>query len=598
MCPVSLDPNPPGSRPSVTPRRVHELFIALVLIVSVFLVFGRVTQADFVKWDDDINIYKNPHFGGLEAGRLKWMFTEFKSTRVYCPFALLTQAVVYEFFGLNPRGYHLVNFLFHIANTALVFALLCRLFPLLGPAITPSENQLPKYACATVAALIWAVHPLQVEPVAWATATPYVQATFFMLLALLAYVLFLSDRGRNRGRFYWMSLMAFAVSLTTYPIALGCPPAFVILDWWQHRRYGTETNDGRNVFATLPFWRDKLPFFLIVFAIFGITLYARHHHVGLWRQPPSVTEFSPLSRAMQMFYCWAYYLWKPFVPVNLSPTYTTLMAFRPTAFPFVMSLLSILAVTLVLFLLRRTWPGALALWICYLSVLFPFTGLFEYPHFTNDRYYYLVSIIAAVLVFYLLLQSWHKSILRLILLLIAGAVTVACGVISFRQTLLWQNSVTLHEHMLKMLGNDPYGAVICYRLGNVYRELGDDRKARESLNRALQVDPEMPEVHESLGEVLYKMGETSDAVAHYNAALRLVPDDFQARHNLGVALAAQGKFEEATVQFSEAVRLIPRSVNAQRNLAQALARLGRLDEAKTHELEAQRLENQQNGAAR
>src|SRR3989442_14304908 len=116
MCPDSLDQSLPASRPPVTPRRVHELLVVLVLIVSVFLVFGRVTQADFVKWEDDINIYKNPHFGGLEAGRLKRMFTEFKFTRVYCPFALLTQAVVYELFGLNPRGYHLVNFLFHIAN--------------------------------------------------------------------------------------------------------------------------------------------------------------------------------------------------------------------------------------------------------------------------------------------------------------------------------------------------------------------------------------------------------------------------------------------------------------------------------------------------
>ena len=87
MCPVSLDPNPPGSRPSVTPRRVHELFIALVLIVSVFLVFGRVTQADFVKWDDDINIYRNPHIGGLEASRLKWMLDALKARIAVPPIA-------------------------------------------------------------------------------------------------------------------------------------------------------------------------------------------------------------------------------------------------------------------------------------------------------------------------------------------------------------------------------------------------------------------------------------------------------------------------------------------------------------------------------
>jgi hypothetical protein len=579
------------------PHRTYGLLIALVLIGSVFLVFGRVPQADFVKWDDDINIYRNPHIGGLDAGRLKWMFTDFKSSRVYVPFAWLTWAVVYEIFGLNPRGYHLVNFFFHIANTALVFALLCRLFPLVGAAKPPSENSLRKYACATAGALLWAVHPLQVEPVAWATAIGYVQGTFFMLLALLGYLRFLSGEGRNPRRFYWMALLAFAVSLSTYPIALGCPPAFVILDWWRRKRHGTASG-GRDPFLTLPFWRDKVPFFLIVFAILGITLYARHHHVGLWRPPPSVTEFSLLSRVMQVFYCWAYYLWKPFVPVNLSPTYTTLMAFKPTAFPFVMSLVTVLAASAILYLLRRIWTGILTLWLCYLSVLFPFTGLFEYPHFTNDRYYYLVSIIAAVLIFSFLVQSWHKLGFRLILFSITGAATVACGLISFRQTLLWQNSVTLHEHILQMLGNDPYRAVIYYRLGNVYRELSDNQRAREALNRALQVDPEFSEAHESLAEVLYKMGETSEAVAHYNATLRLVPDDFQAHHNLGVALATQGKFEEAAVHFSEAVRLIPGSVYARRNLAQALSRLGKVDEARTHELEAQRLEKQQQGAAR
>jgi len=597
MCLVSSDPRPPDSRPSDSPRRDYKLFVGFVLVVSVFLVFGRVTQANFVKWDDDINIYRNPNIGGLEAARLTWMFTDFKSSRVYVPFAWLTWGLVYEVFGLNPRGYHLVNLLFHIANTALVFALLCRLLPLVGPTTTPSENQLSRYTCATAGALIWALHPLQVEPVAWATAIGYVQGTFFMLLALLGYALFCSGQGRSPRRFYWMSLLAFSMSLTTYPIALGCPPAFVALDWWLRGRHDTGPT-GRSVFATPTFWRDKLPFFLVVFAILGITLYARHHHAGLWRPPPSVTEFSLWSRTMQMFYCWAYYLWRPFVPVNFSPIYTTLIDFRPTAIPFVASLLSVPVLSVVLFFLRRICPGALALWVCYLSVLFPFTGLFEYPHFTNDRYYYLVSLIAAVLVCFLLFRSWHKSTLRKALLMLVGAVIVAFGMISFGQTLCWQNSVTLHEHMLRILQDDPYRAVILYKIGNVYRELGDDQKARESLKRALLVDPEMAEVHESLAEVLYKMGETSEAIAHYNAVLRLVPDDFQAHHNLGAALATQGKFEEAVVQFSEAVRLIPQSVNAQRNLSKALTRVGRLDEARTHELEAQRLENQQQGAAR
>jgi lipoprotein NlpI len=592
MCPGSSDPGPAAGPDSGARLRTYTLWIALLLIVAVFLVFGRVIGAEFVKWDDDINIYRNPHIGGLEASRLKWMFTDFKSSRVYVPFAWLTWAVVYELFGLNPRGYHLVNFLFHQANTLLVFAFLCRLFPMIAPVNAQSENQLAQRVSAAAGALIWALHPLQVEPVAWATAIGYVQGTFFMLLALLAYLRFLSDPGRPRRRFYWMSLLSFAVSLSTYPIALGCPLAFVILDWWQRRRLEKQPN-AQSPLLTVPFWRDKIAYFLIVLSVLGITLYARHHHVGQWRQPPTMAEFTAASRAMQMFYCWAYYLWRPFAPLNLSPLYTTLMAFRPGSLPFVASALAVLVVTVVLLVSSRSRPGLCAFWICYLAVLFPFTGLFEYPHFTNDRYYYLVSVIGAVMVFFLLVRSWHKASLRSALLVIAGGLAVVCGLISSRQTRLWQNSVVLYEHMLKTLGADPYQAIIFYRMGNFYRESGDDRKARDCLNRALQVDPELAEAHESLAEVLYKSGETDDAIAHYRAALKVMPDDFQAHHNLGVALATQGKFEEAVAQFSEAVRLIPQSVNAHRNLARALGRLGRQDEAKIHELEAERLERQQ-----
>ena len=590
-----LEQSLPVSSPRAARSPVDELLAVFLLIFSVALVFGPVLQADFVQWDDDINIYKNPHVGGLSADRLKWIWTDYKYGRVYAPFAWMTWSLVFDWCGLNPGGYHLVNLLFHIANTVLVFRLLFGLCPLARPRGTRGQDSVCNVVCAGAGALIWALHPLQVEPVAWATAIGYVQGDFFLLLALLAYLKFISSDGRSDFRLYGLSLLAFCASLLTYPVALGCAPVFLVLDW--RRRFVHEPKSReRGIFSEPNFWLDKLPFFLLALLVFGLTLYARHNHVGPWPRPPTLAEFGIWPRVMQGFYCWAYYLWKPLLPVHLSPAYLTLLGFRPTAPAFVLSLLLVFAVSAALVVLRRAWPGGLALWICYLSVLFPFTGQFETPHHTNDRYYYVVSMTAAALVLTVLLQCWHKGRLRLVSLLIAGVATVALGIMSHRQTWVWQNSVTLLQHMIGELKDSPNRISLYGRLGDFYMERGNDPKAADCFREILRINPDVTEAHRRLAVPLQRLGELDEAIRHHREVLRKDPNDFSTRHNLGVALALQGKFEEAVTQLSEAVRLEPGSANARRNLARALAKLGRVQESEAQEREAERLENQRKSA--
>ena len=200
--------------------RLSIPFLCIAIAFLVLNVFSPVLRADFVLWDDDINIYKNPHLGGLDSARLVWMFTDFSYSRVYNPMAWLTWSAVYECFGLEPFGFHLLNLLLHAANSVLVFLVLRKVLRLFGPKEGAAEVSPALEWSAALAAVIWALHPLQVEPVAWATAIGYVQGLFFLLLSVFSY---LHAIERNRPGWRWFGVGCFVASLLTYPIALGAP---------------------------------------------------------------------------------------------------------------------------------------------------------------------------------------------------------------------------------------------------------------------------------------------------------------------------------------------------------------------------------------
>ena len=171
----------------------HHRTTALVfgLVAVVFAVFFNTIEAGFLRWDDDINVFENPHVQGLTAENLRWMFTDFEQAIRYKPLAWLAWAAVHELFGLNPFGFHLANVLLHSVNTVLVFLLIRRLLKL---AATPHVSESLRMSAAThdagaaLGALVWAVHPLRVEPVAWVTGLPYGLSLAFLLLATIFYL--------------------------------------------------------------------------------------------------------------------------------------------------------------------------------------------------------------------------------------------------------------------------------------------------------------------------------------------------------------------------------------------------------------------------
>jgi tetratricopeptide (TPR) repeat protein len=598
--------------------------IVLALVAVVFGVFFRTLESSFLRWDDDINVFENRRVQGLTAENLRWMFTDFEQAIRYKPLSWLAWALVHEIFGLNPFGYHLTNVLLHCANTVLVFLLIRRLLQLSSPGSSrreeaPSEMRNESQslltsaptmdACAAIGALLWAVHPLRVEPVAWVTGLPYGLALLFLLTATLLYLrahLPDADAGARR-RDYWLAVGAFALAVLSYPIVLGYVAALVALDYFPLRRFGgaplsepartslQQKRAGSETGAPMVAWRsvllDKAPFLALSLLLVAGTVYGRFHVTGTWDKPVTLDNFPPFARAMQAFYLWACYAWKPLLPLDLCPVYPVLMESRFNEMPFLLSALGVLAVSAFLFAKRRVWPAAFALWLAHLGLLVPMLGLTERPHYPHDRYSIINGILWSVALSGVLWKFTQTRSKPAPWLAIGSALVMLLAAMSWRQTAVWHSDLPFFTDMAAKLRSPHYRSQALLKLGNAQADLGDDAKAVATYREALQLSPASAtfHLHFNLGNALARLALWPDALAAYETALRLRPDSAAAYLHLGIALAATGELDRAVEHLTRVLQLKSDSFEAHEQLALVLGKQGKSDLARQHAAEAERL---------
>src|ERR1043166_4211581 len=565
-------------------RRLNRCLIALIIAVTLS-VFSVVRQADFVHWDDGVNIYNNPHIHGLNSASLRWMFTDASYIPRYMPLGWMSLAVDYQLTGgFNPTTYHLGNLLLHCANAVLVFLLLKRLITLSAKNRGRQLDGRALAIAAAVGALFWAVHPLRAEPVAWASARIYCTASFLAFLSALLYLRYVA--GESRRRSYWLAVILFLASLLTYPIALGFIPVLLVMEFYPLRRVEFSKSGLTNPAARRALL-EKVPFIIVGVLVLVVTAWARIH-AQMWVPPVSLEDFGVFSRVMQAFYVWATYLWKTCAPINLAPMYSTLVSFDPLQWPFLLSAFVIIGVSVALLRNRRRWPAATTIWISYLILLVPMLGLSEHPHHANDRYSYIPALLASLVVAALLLRVQRIQI-RNVALVGSSIILITCGFLSFRQAAHWKNRETLLSYLTSTIGEHPLRSSQDLQLGFVFRGRGEDDKAAASFENALRADPNSFEAHRALADVLSEHRHFDNAIAHYRDALRLNPAGPKARQNFAITLASIGRLNEAAEQFQELIRLNPTDADANHNLAITLGKLGRSDEAKAAFAQAQRL---------
>jgi len=533
------------------------IIIFVIISIIVLAIFSEVLIADFVMWDDDIIIYKNPNLGGLSFERIYWAFTDVDSMMRYNPLTLLSWSATYHFFGLNPFGYHLVNWLLHALSSGILF-LIIRKILLHFSATIPSNNRKQYWyinISALIATLCWAIHPLRVEPVAWATDRTYCQAVFFLLLSTLCYIKANTSKVAKKSHHFLIasSFIFYIVSLFSYAIGISYFVILFILDIFLFKRIGNSVGWWKSQ-AAKKVLLEKLIFALPAVVIGAISVIVRIKSAGVWEPPVPLSEFGLLDRFMQAMYIVAYYAYRPFSPIDLAPVYSTLVSFNPLSLPFLLRAFCVFAVSIVIFVFRKRWPIGIALLLSYIILLIPVMGFLEHPHYHVDRYSLLPSICLSILIAFILISLRNKYLSIIFVSLLLFVINVL-GWLTFNQTKVWNNSESLFTHMIETLENDPYQGDIHWRLGKYFYENGKKKKAIMSFEETLKLNPYHPIPNRYLAKIELENNNFIKAANHLQNLLMTNPNNFETHYYLSKIFTKLNMEKKASYHLERAVIL-------------------------------------------
>jgi tetratricopeptide (TPR) repeat protein len=524
-------------------KPIHrDLIISFFLVLVTAALFWQVSSFDFVRYDDDKYVTENRHVqAGLTRGGIAWAFLSVYANNWH-PLTWLSHMLDYQLFAANPAGHHITNLFFHIINTLLLFFILKRMtdFP---------------WQSAFVAVL-FAIHPLHIESVAWVAERKDVLSTLFFMLTIWAYVRYVEHPGIYR---YLAILLFFAFGLMSKPMLVTLPFVLLLLDFWPLGRLQSEgslfntdasdlkaVGDGNENRSGVGLIIEKSPLFILSAASVCATLYAQWSGIA----PLESLPFS--TRMNNAFVSYISYMGKMIWPQDLAVFYP-----YPESIPLWQvggAILLLILITAIAVRLRRRNPYAIVGWLWYLGTLVPVAGLVQVGYQSMaDRYTYLPMIGLFIAIAWIvpdLLAGWRFH--RIALTVLATCVIAALMTVSLFQIRYWQNSLTLFAHALSVTKNN---AVI----------------------------------ETNMGAALAEQGKFGEAIAHYQEALRIKPNDFEARYNLANALARQGKMEEAVSHYAGILQTRPDAAAVHNNMGIALSQLGRTSEAIDHFREALRI---------
>jgi protein O-mannosyl-transferase len=603
-----------GSAPIGGRGFTSRWLIPALLSLVVVAVFRLAVLGEF-QWDDHALLVGNPMYRGLGWSNLRWIFSTNLMAH-YMPVTWITYALDYHIWGLDPFGYHLTNLVLHAANTTLVYLLAWRIFHAIWVP-GPEDDASGLRVGAALTALVFGVHPLRVETVAWITERIDLVCGFFYLLAVLLYLRAVETESVNVGRSrrcYWASVTMFVLALLSKSMAVSLPAVLLVLDVYPLRRLRPAVH-GWATPGPWRIWSEKIPY-VVVGALASIGAFRALLSFG---PATSWDRLGLLERIALSAYSLAFYLWKTLLPVGLSPLYELMLPVRPLDKRFLLSAGIVLLVTGVALASRRRWPGLLAVWISYALMLFPVAGIFHKGHqIAADRYTYLPGIGWAVLaggavVLALARTGSIRPGRRALVAVLPFSIVPLLAFATWRQVEIWRDGVTLWRHAVQL---DPASPIAVLNLGwqlrirgelaesveqsqralllrpdyeEAYLNLGLARaaqgrvaEAERHLRRALEIAPRSASAHADLGSLLEAQGRLDDALKHLQLAIQLDPLSSRAHNNFGIALAHSGRVQEAVAQFSEAVRLDPNYGQGQNNLGLALAQTGRVPEALVH----------------
>lgn len=527
---------------------ISMVVLAALAVVITVAVFSPALQNGFV-YDDHTQVLKNPwitdprYIPEILSSSL-WSYSGYTSN-TYRPMLHLSFMASYLAFGFKAWGWHLVNISLHAINGLLVFGVVSRL-------LKPADEGAPVGGRAEArplpapffAALLFALHPVNAEPVAWVSAVTELTFTLFLLLS---FYLYLRLREGGRPVFYMLSLASFIPALLSKETAMVLPALVIAYDLSSgKRRRGWK------------YW----PGFLAVAALYMIVRTYAIGGVIQHRQAP----LSGVELVINIFPLVFQYAEKLIYPTNLSALYElhTIKSLDLDAFAGIAATAAFVAALAAFRRKRAVIAGLLMVGLPLLPVLYiPALSTSA----SADRYLYLPTAGLGIIVGFLLdavFKGKLKPAFSVAAVIMTIAVTTACALSSFERVSVWKDDLALWSDTVKKSPGSKYAH---YNLALAYQVTGDLDRAIGEFKEAIKAAPDYEDAHFNLAWCYQQKGDNINASLHYREVLRLDPGSADAHYNLGLIYRGEFLIDEAAVEFSEALRLKPGYADAAKALA-------------------------------
>jgi tetratricopeptide (TPR) repeat protein len=535
---------------SLTRRRLVALSLTLICIT--FALYWSVRSQPFADYDDDNYVTANANVqSGLNWKSVSWALTSTEKSNWH-PLTWISHELDCQIYGLNPAGHHLTNLGLHAINVVLLFLVLTFL--------TNAMEQ------SFLVALLFAVHPLNVESVAWIAERKNLLSTAFFLIAIGTYTWYTHRPSPKR---YLLLCATFVLGLASKPMVITLPCVLLLLDYWPLRRVlGAE-----KPFPQFPapkmrlsqLFLEKMPLFLLAAGSAVLTIFAQNSGGSI----ESLTKFSLGVRIENAVWAYAEYIWKFFSPARLAPVYphpgNSLVFWK-------VLLGAILTAAISAFVWRKRSHKYLVIgWCWFLGTLVPVIGLIQVGNQAiADRYMYIPIIGLLVILVWGALELAQRENLKFVPRMgLAALIVVGLSWLSHRQIGFWKTSYDLWSHTLVVTENN---SVAENNLGVALMKLGRDDEGLAHFLNAQRIDPQDPTGRLNAAAVLQRHGQLQQAKAEYLSVIELVSVNSNAvanaklltvaSTNLGTIYSETGEYDKARETYREALDINPKALDS------------------------------------
>jgi hypothetical protein len=581
-----------------------KYYIAAFVACATFAVYLQSIQNEFILWDDDLYVYENPFIRSFGIDFFRWAFFDFHAGNWH-PLTWISHALDYAVWGLNPLGHHLTNNILHALNTFVVVLLVVKLTDHPYPSLTKEGSFTPNSTppilggvsegrggkrshdsqfaliAASVTGLLFGLHPLHVESVAWVSERKDLLCTLFFMLSVMMYVSYagrggpvwpltegqpqrlaptqndLGQPGMTRSgpqflsRYYVLSLIFFILALMSKPMAVTLPIVLLILDWYPLGRMQS-LKSVRAVFV------EKVPFIALSLASAVLTVLAQRAG-GTIRS----IEFAPLStRVLVGFKSLIMYLWKMVLPVELVPFYPYPGDAFILSIKYLSAIILVSGITIACIIMARRQKLWLSVWGYYVITLLPVLGIVQVGRQSMaDRYTYLPSLGPFLVLGMTAAWVWTRTDAAgkrgrpAKYLAVAAAVfaVISLSYLTLKQTGIWRNSIVFWSYVIE---KEPEKVPDAFNnRGSAFYKKGLPDKAIEDFDKAIALDPSYYEAYNNRGTVFLKLGLFDKAIADFDKTISINPGRAAPYVNRGKVYFLMGQYVRAEENFNKAISL-------------------------------------------